>query len=33
MNTDPRIVEHHTHGSLEKTILDALLVAGQDPDR
>jgi len=33
MNTDPRIVEHHTHGSLEKAILDALLVAGQDPDR
>ena len=33
MNTDPRIVEHYTHGSLEKAILDALLVAGRDPDR
>jgi SAM-dependent methyltransferase len=33
MSTDRRIVEHHTHGSLEKAILDALLAAGKDPDR
>ena len=33
MNTDARIVEHYTHGGLERAVLDALVAAGRDPDR
>jgi ubiquinone/menaquinone biosynthesis C-methylase UbiE len=32
MNTDPQIVAHYTHGSLEKAIRDGLLAAEKDPE-
>jgi SAM-dependent methyltransferase len=31
-NLEPQVAQHYTHGTLEKSILDALKKAGKDPD-
>jgi hypothetical protein len=33
MELEQSVARHYTHGSLERTILDALAASGKDPDR